>query len=286
MRFCKHILSLIIVLLAHKAMAQYPKDTLKFNEAFGSAKKLQGKVHVINVFISDDKLGWNTQDKELVLNEQDYAFRWMQGQAQVFSNNSDLSFTTTNIGLEKDVKVDNIYADKNPKFRYPLSVWALYWAGYRQFDNFYDSVKQVNLADNILVMVFAKKVGRSFAQHAYDDNKKNPFFLEGAIVYSDTYWGSGLAIATIAHEMLHLFGAWDIYFKTSQSPEIEKNAKAIFPNSIMLDNNKKISGLAIDKMTAWCVGLTDVYLGWYDFFKPRLDKADYKFVQPRIVEKN
>ncbi|MDI9364343.1 MAG: hypothetical protein QM541_05290 [Flavobacterium sp.] len=270
----------------HKVIAQYPKDTIKFNDAYGSAKALKGKVHVINVFVSDDKLGWNAQDKELVLNEQDYAFRWIQRQAQTFLSNANLTFTTTNIGLDKDVKVHNIYTSRNPKFQYPVSIWALYWAGYRAFDNFYDSVKLANTADNILVMVFAKKAGRSFAQHAFNDNQKNPFFLEGVIVYSDTYRGSGLAIGTIVHEMLHLFGAWDIYFSSSQTAEVEKNARAIFPNSIMLDSNKKITGLMIDKMTAWCVGLTNVYLGWYDFFKPRFNKDDYKIVQPRISDKN
>jgi hypothetical protein len=284
---CKSLLYLAAIFICtHKTLAQYPKDTIAFHISSGSAKALQGKVHVINVFISDDKLGWNAQDKETVLNEQDYAFRWAQRQAATFLTNSDLTFTTTNIGLDKDVKVDNIYADKNPKFQYPVAIWALYWAGYRQFDNFYDSVKLANAADNILVMVFAKKVGRSFAQQAFDDNKKNPFFLEGAIVYSDTYWGSGLAIGTIAHEMLHLFGAWDIYFSGSQTAEVEKNARAIFPNSIMLDSNKKITGLVIDKMTAWCVGLTNVYLGWYDFFRPRFNKEDYKIVQPRISDRN
>ena len=53
----------------------------------------------------------------------------------------------------------------------------------------------------------------------------------------------------------------------------------MFGNSVMIDNNKTITELNIDKLTAWTVGLTNTYLGWFDFFRPRADPN-----APRIGE--
>jgi hypothetical protein len=34
----------------------------------------------------------------------------------------------------------------------------------------------------------------------------------------------------------------------------------------MLEANKEISELKVDQLTAWCIGWTHSYWGWYDFF--------------------
>ena len=68
--------------------------------------------------------------------------------------------------------------------------------------------------------------------------------------------------------MLHLFGAKDIYYdrQVQREDNIEERMSIVFPNSIMLDANKEINELKVDQLTAWCIGWTHSYWGWYDFF--------------------
>lgn len=280
------IFIIILFFLYQKStVAQYPRDSIKYNETYGSAKALRGRVHIVNFFVSDDKKGWTYEDKKLVLDEQDYGNRWMQRQASLYAKEPDLTFTVSTIGLEEDVKVNHIYSSRNPTNLVTLTPWVLFWAGCQSPKNFYDSVRLADSTDNILIMIFAKKTGRSYAQHCETNDPIDARFLESAIVYSNDYDGLGLSISAIVHEMLHLFGAWDIYNSGVQTIEVERNARAILPNSIMLYKNT-ITKLKIDKLTAWCVGLTKNYLGWFDFFKPRLNKEDYKIIQPHYTENN
>jgi hypothetical protein len=70
---------------------------------------------------------------------------------------------------------------------------------------------------------------------------------------------------TITHEMLHLFGAKDIY----EDKQISRDAanlqkmKSVFPNSIMLDSHADLAGKQMEQFTAWCIGWTNSYYGWY-----------------------
>ena len=71
--------------------------------------------------------------------------------------------------------------------------------------------------------------------------------------------------------MLHLFGARDIYHdkQIDRDAEIEKKMTTVFPNSIMLEgSNKEIGDLRIDQLTAWCIGWSHSYWGWYEYFGP------------------
>jgi hypothetical protein len=286
MSFYKYLLCLAIILVfAHKAIAQYPKDTLAFHISSGSAKALRGKVHVVNVFISDDRKGWDKEEKLSVLKGQDYGLKWVQRQVRNYLPESDLEFAVSTLGLEKDIKTDKIYSSIDPHVDVSVSAWALYWAGYSSTQHFYDSIKAIDNADNVLVMLFANKTGRGYAQPSGTSNSESPWFLEGTMMYANNYDGSGLSIGTIVHEMLHLFGAWDIYNSNLQTAEVERNSRNIFPNSIMLQSHDLITQLTIDKLTAWCVGITDKYFGWYDFFKPRVNKRTYKIIEPQKKEK-
>ena len=262
-------------------MAQYPPNATRYNAAYGSAKALNGKVKVIDIFVSDDKKGWSDEDKKMALAKQEYGHRWVQKQALQYNPESNLEFNVSVIGEEHDIKVKEIYASRTPG-GINLIPWILPAIGYTSARRFYDSIMAADSSDNAFVTIFAKKRGRAFSQPLwYLVDKRSERFLEANIVYTEGYGDDILNVGTIVHEMLHLFGAWDIYSdKTSgQTYEVQKNAIAVFGSSIMINNNKPITELNIDKMTAWTVGLTNTYLGWFDFFRPRADPN-----APRIGE--
>ena len=80
--------------------------------------------------------------------------------------------------------------------------------------------------------------GRSFAITTFKQEN-----LEYVVFYMEN------DESTVRHELLHLFGAEDLYFH----PEIESAAERHFPDSVMLHSNKDA---VVDPLTAWLIGWT------------------------------
>lgn len=64
----------------------------------------------------------------------------------------------------------------------------------------------------------------------------------------------------VSHEMLHQFGAWDLYFGESQSKEKAEELLELYPNSIMINTYSNKARLEVDELTAWRGG-------WHNDFK-------------------
>ena len=91
--------------------------------------------------------------------------------------------------------------------------------------------------------------------------------MEGIMIYDHSEDGETPS-SGIAHEILHLFGAWDLYENYMQSKAIEELALYLFPNSIMLRISQNINELIIDPVTAWLIGWNKNPESWYEAFNP------------------
>jgi len=275
--FVRNFILMILFFIAsvNICVAQNPQyyvhDANRINPMYGSAKELKGKIYVINCFVSDDKRGWKADEKKLKIAEEAEGLGWIQWYKKDWGI-TDISFDIFNMGLEQDIKVEKIERaedlSKPKSLAVPIVMKA---AGYNDLAAFYDSVKNATQADNIVVIIFAKKASRSYALPSNSNNKSSDRFLEGAIVFRETYYEKPSSASTIIHEMLHLFGARDIYHdkQIDRDSEIEKKMTTVFPNSIMLEgSNMEIGDLRMDQLTVWCIGWSHSYWGWYDYFGP------------------
>jgi hypothetical protein len=95
------------------------------------------------------------------------------------------------------------------------------------------------------------------------------FFVEGAVVYEQDNSGNGVVSSVIAHEILHLYGAWDLYQTFTQSAENEERARRLFPSSIMRRIADDINELEVDEVSAWLVGWKPNRLAWYESLRPK-----------------
>jgi hypothetical protein len=248
----------------------YVHDANRINPMYGSAKELKGKTYVINCFVSDDKRGWKTEDKKLMIALEAEGLGWIQWYKKDWGI-TDISFDIFNMGMEQDIKVENIERTEDiTKLKSVTVPIVMRAAGYNDLSAFYDSVKNATQADNILLMIFAKKASRSYALPSNSNYESNERFLEGAVVFRETYYEKPTSASTIIHEMLHLFGARDIYHdkQMDRDADIEKKMTTVFPNSIMLETYREIGELRMDQLTAWCIGWSNSYWGWYDYFGP------------------
>ena len=228
----------------------------------GSAKILSGKTYVLIIFTGTHQ--WEKGKVDTVYKQVREAQQWLSQQAKKYGK--EVSFVNGSFGdpVPIDLYIESGKASGKESVNY---VWQLMKKiGYQSPLNFVKWAKEKEDCDNALVLVIADKEGNSYAITYTDDCDKEKFYLEGAIIYTKFLNRKKPCVASIAHEMCHLFGATDLYANYYQTKENEELARKLYPNDIMLRTSYNINNLVIDEMTAWFIGLTNEEKEWYKRF--------------------
>ena len=127
--------------------------------------------------------------------------------------------------------------------------------GFSSTKKFYNFAQKISGTDQVVIMLLVNKDGRSHAGPDIKDDDGND--IESYVVYSSLN-GHRTRYGTLAHELLHAFGADDLYEETSTGERADRAAiaKQYYPNDIMLSdwNDNAVVGA----YTAYAVGWTDV----------------------------
>ncbi len=132
----------------------------------------------------------------------------------------------------------------------------------------YDQLMGYDGVDNVLVLSLINKVGRNSSfqfsvKHILSGMED--YFLESAYIFKEQEWGP-VTPQSIAHEILHLYGAWDLY-GGQVSEEADRFAKENYPYEIMLQVRDPLKDLDISPLTAWLIGLSPEVKDWFWLFK-------------------
>lgn len=112
-------------------------------------------------------------------------------------------------------------------------------------------------------VVFLRGPGRCYARSSV--RKDNA--LETAVIFEQNSFGSPSLPVAYSHEVLHVYGVWDLYLADSQTGIAVTLAEHIVPKSIMADSFQP--GVEVDQVTAWLIGWNDTPRWWYEAFEPR-----------------
>lgn len=238
------------------------QDPLRPNYALANCRRLEGNPVVVLIFIDDNESCWT--EAEVVAFTQEHilvGLNYLESNAQKWGVDLDFvveSYSTPLSGYEikyegtvnpdlhnggstKDV-LDKAAADIGCDSNWEL--YSYYKAKYPK--------------DDIVFLNFLNKSGKSYARNAISTGYME--YSEHCVIFAD-YLGESSALrkdgsraATVAHEILHLFGAEDFY--TSYTRESLANKK--YPNDIMLWQYDNIQDNKIGDCTAFSVGWTDV----------------------------
>lgn len=221
----------------------------------GSAKKLKGKNVIISFFVDSMYLRWDDEEKLKTLEKLSVACSFLEDEAKKsdtelefiydWTENDDIAFTGR---VFFPIDEDTFY---DVRFDNRIDSWLKYKVSYDGLLKEYD-------ADNIAMIIFFRENERSYAI-CYDGEDR----YEETLILFD---GSNAAI--YAHELLHLYGAHDLYHDAEYTDKCVDYIKSRYPNELMLTVKEK-SELKITKeispITAYHIGWLDAIEETYDF---------------------
>ena len=245
-------------------------DTSESSKDIGTAKVLSGSIYVLSVFVAPHSNPWKPFDIERQKKKVFEAERWLKMQALRYGRNVD--FVNSAFGSDGSFVDDEIPHDWDSDDAYSYPSKVLLKVGFSSKDAFVNWVSHHTGCSQCLAIIFSNTKGRSFASpvtkelYSYNPHKYN---LECCFLYRH-YTDSDVETntAAIAHEILHLFGAWDLYELDESDHNRAIKTSMMFPNSIMLNTHRDIWETQIDEINAWLVGLKEQGKDWYRWFEP------------------
>lgn len=213
----------------------------------GPAARLNGRIAVVYIFLTDGALqGWSLRKRDFVMNNWSVVEQWLRQNSA--SYHSQLSFVQRVFLVDKNPYIKRLrVGDFDHQFQHADKVarLAANGLGFPTIAQFVQSIKQQERADQVIVLFHLARDGRSFASRCVVRCKADSeyvFLMESAMQKN---WQS-LGYAQ-AHEVLHLFGADDLYNIRS--------AKNFALRDIMNYPASILAASRIEPITAYATGL-------------------------------
>lgn len=231
------------------------------NKGIGSAKVLEGRIYVLSIFVAET--AWDLNEKLEVFKIIRDGETWLEQQAAAYGKS--VTFVNGERGVFKPfiAPAPPDYESGKPSVTFVKEYLAK--AGYPTGRAFLDWAKERAGCPQALVFVVVNKYGRGYALPFYTEGP-DWAFLEGCVLYHSPEWK--LESWGVAHEFLHLFGAWDLYQTNVQSEENSRRMDGMYPNEVM-HRGAPLDKLQLSPLTAWLVGLNEKKEDWFESFRPR-----------------
>lgn len=219
----------------------------------GSAAFLKGRNLLVSLFVTTPESGWTKQEQEKSLQKLGSAADYIEEQAKQYGTSVDLIYdwsSQPNLKAEAEtdfsISEDTDYVDRLDQ---EIAGWFEERISYERLLETYD-------AEGIVTCVFVNNPGISYAI-VYDgtDNVKESMILFTGDYY---HYGKEETAAAYAHEILHVFGAHDLYQEAEFTKEVTDYVADTYPNEIMLTVSDDGSG-GITQMVS---PITAYHLGW------------------------
>lgn len=225
-----------------------PADYTASSYNLGSASQLEGKQILVSVFLEDADSGFTEEEKQVALDKLAAAASYIEDTAVSYEKEVNFIYAEDSLSdLVMDETVDYSVSGKDDNYYDDLDASIAQWFN---SDINYEQLKKQYGADGIATLVFVNNKGTSYAI-VYDgeDNVK-----ESMILFQDS--------ATVyAHEILHVYGAHDLYKGAEYPEEVTSYLESVYPEDIMVSVDAKSQYEIKQKVTA----VTAYELGWIDF---------------------
>ena len=229
----------------------------------GSAKYLDGSTVLVSLFIDDTDSRWNDDRKHLVMSKMDLANEFLVSEGLEYGKDVQLIY---NIYEHPDLDYSLSYPDSLDDSDDESILDLLdFVTAYIDAHVSTQDIMATYGVDSIGYMCFLNKNGTSytFPYYAGDDDI---YYYETCFMFVRCD-GDFEPPAVYAHEMLHLFGARDLY-ETNETDGITKDfiqhIEQDYANEIMLTTYDEHWMNVQDSVTNDLTDITAYFIGWLD----------------------
>ena len=218
--------------------------------ADGSAAVLRGRVLLYHLWAEDEEAAWSDEHREEVRSRVRDAVAFLDRMARRHA--VGLAVVEASAGRVRSA--EPLPADM---FAHPAWTERLVQAtGADDGNRLVADLKKRHRADAVVLVVHVNKAAASYNLTFYKG--VDATWAAERIVCFDRYPdGSPTCAASYAHEILHVFGAGELYFPFDRTDERRRRAARLFPNDIMYRVDRNIAALEIGPFTAYRIGWTD-----------------------------
>lgn len=225
----------------------------------GSAAVLTGRVVLANIYVSDTRSGWTRRARRDVRRRMSSAVGFIKAQAVHYDRHVTVIEVDFDAKYEADVPTE-MTADP---------AWtqkAIAAAGKGVASDCADHLKVEHDAEHVLFVLHVNKPGQSY-NLAFSDGIDREYRAERVVCFTrlDNEWPA--PAATYAHEILHGFGAGELYFPFDETDSRERVASRIFDDDVMFRVDYQLQRLEIGPYTAYRVGWCDTLDEKYRIFE-------------------
>lgn len=220
----------------------------------GSARSLEGKNLIYSLFVDTPDAKWTQRDKKNALKELEIAKEYIEAEAKSYHKKVDLVVDfEENEDLTGNARI-NFSLKDGEDYEEALDEEI---AGWLEDQVDYEALVKEYKAKGIAMIVFVNHKGSTYAI-CYDgvDNPK-----ESLVMFAEE------VPAVYAHEILHLFGAHDLYEEAEYTEEICEYVKKAYPDEIMYtvrDQNGRLNNSEIQNELS---PITAYHLGWVSYIE-------------------
>jgi hypothetical protein len=229
----------------------------------GSASKLIGSCYLLNIYLKDKISSWSFEEKTKVAENLALMTDFIKNNSKKY--NINLTIVQGNFGYENDIQ----YRGVIPVNMFENPQWTEDIFKLIGFSNGNDAVKHIKKrfkADQVVIILHINKMGTSYNLTYY--NGINPiYYAERVIMFCKYEDGRPTTPASYVHEILHSFGAGELYFPNDSSDMRKKLAQEYFPDDIMFRVDYEINNLMIGEYTAYRIGWIQILDQRYQVFE-------------------
>lgn len=227
------------------------------NYLLGNCRHLKGNPLVVLLFIDDDESNWSAKEvTEYTNNYINEGLEYLEDKAKEWGVDLDFSVESYSTPLSeytlkyegsviKDLRINGSSKDVLDQAARDMG-YSSNWELYSKFKTEHGN------NNDVIFLTFLNKPGKSYARHLISAGQIS--YSEHCVIFSDYLEGAsfGCKASTVAHELLHLFGAEDYY-----NGYREILAYLTYPKDIMLWMPKDAYENEIGDFTAYTIGWTD-----------------------------
>ncbi len=270
---------------AYSKITDFEPHVFEFSEGvtaygyydIGNCRKLTGDVYTLVIFLDDDVSSWTDEARNTFYNKRFFpSVEYLKKEAD--RRDVDLNLKsgqyTTKQDLIKPLRYDGIVQPTVDKVIENLDIFnqTAQTLGFPSKEVMHAFLQHNTGVEQIAYILALNKSGRAYAvsDSLYNDIDA----IEFVVAFSSNENGKDDVGSSILHEILHLFGAADLYDPTGEYPERKKLCKKLYPNDIMMKSATDPDMLEIGR-------LTECLIGWSDYFPPECDCPEWWQTTPQ-----